>query len=261
MDLLNGKVRVYNYEMSPIGFPSQINEKGVFIRGRNEDEEYVVERILWDDVEIENSKSDIFKIGRLRFNSEEENEVYDKLRIDDKENIMNDSEVIQLLKNDSVDTLKRINRIKSFMLLSRMKQLLFTMERGGQIPPHRVTTVLLEHIEEVLSGRKNDNSLISGILADENKEKEDLHLKETLAHLSNEIASLKSEKEISDKENTESKNALSDLLKMVQDLKAENESLKSKVIIEDTSLDSTEKATDEVKEEPVKKAGRPPKNS
>lgn len=250
MDLLNGKIKVYNYEMSPIGFPSQINEKGVFIRGRNEDEECVVERVLWDDVEIENSKSDIFKIGRLRFNSKEENEVYDKLMIDDRENIMNDNELIKLLKNDSIETLKRISKIRSFMLLSRMKQLLFIMERSNQIPPHRVTTVLFERIEEILSGRKKENSLINQISVNENKEKEESQLKETLTHLSNEIANLKSEKEITDKENTESKNALSDLLKMVQELKAENETLKSKASTENVNNAS------EIKDE-QKKAGRP----
>jgi arsenate reductase-like glutaredoxin family protein len=248
MDLLNGKIKVYNYERSPIGFPSQINQKGVFVRGRDEDEEFVVERVLWDDVEIENTKSDIFKIGRLRFNPSEENEIYKKLGIEDKENIMNDTEIIQLLKNDSIENLKRIHKIKSSMLLSRMKQILFIMERGGQIPPHNVTTVLVEHIEELKSGRKNENSYINKVIEKEKKELEESHLKSTLNNLASEIESLKVEKEKADKEKEESKNALSDLLKMVQNLKAENEVLKK----QDVNVEN--------KEVTAKKVGRP-KNS
>ncbi len=255
MDLLNGKVRLFNYEKSPIGFPSQINQQGIFVRGRDEDEECVVERVLWDDIEIENTKSDIFKIGRLRFHPSEEDEIYKKLGIEDRENILNDNEIVGLLKDDSLENLKRINRIKSTMLMSRLKQMLFVMERGNQIPPHNVTTVLLEHYEELKSGRKNDNSFINKLVSDESKNKEDSKLKETLTRLTQEIEILKSEKENSDKEKEDSKTALSDLLKMVQDLKAENEILKSK---------SAETVTEVNNSEPIeaqaKKAGRP-KNS
>jgi transcriptional regulator with XRE-family HTH domain len=97
-NLLNGKVRVFNYELSPAGFPSQHNQNGVLIRGRDEDEEFVVERVSFDDIESENTKSDLFKVGRLRFAPEEEDEIYKKLGIEDRDNIKTDSELIELLK-------------------------------------------------------------------------------------------------------------------------------------------------------------------
>ncbi len=259
MDLLNGKVRVYNYEKSPIGFPSQINQQGVFVRGRDEEEECVVERVLWDDIEIENTKSDIFKIGRLRFHPSEEDEIYKKLGIEDRENILNDNEIIGLLKNDSLENLKRINRIKSTMLMSRLKQMLFVMERGNQIPPHNITTVLLEHFEELKSGKKNDNSFINKLISEESKIKEDSKLKDTLNHLTKEIELLKSEKESVEKEKEDSKQALSDLLQMVQDLKAENESLKANS--SEKTIENVLNTVDEKSNETTSKKSGRPKNS
>lgn len=249
MDLLNGKIRIYNYERSPVGFPSQHNQQGVFLRGRDDEEEFVVERVAFDDIEAENTKSDLFKVGRLRFHPDEEDEVYQKLGIEDRENIMTDKALIDFLMNDTVENVKRISNLKSTTLISRMKTMLFTMERGGKIPPHRISASVIERGNELISGgKRNPNSEINKILEVEKQATEESKLKDTLNELIKEVDILRREKEeevkakeeeakIKDELLTKSQLAIEELLKKVEQLSKQQS----------------------VKQE-NKQAGRPPKN-
>ncbi|GMX64392.1 hypothetical protein Elgi_36610 [Paenibacillus elgii] len=228
IDILNGKVRVFNYDMSPVGFPSQHNQAGVFLRGRDEDEEYVVERVAFDDIEAENSKSDLFKVGRIRFHPDEEDEIYEKLGIEDRENIMSDKELINFLMDDSIETVKKISNIRSLTLITRMKTMLFTMERASKTPPHRINASVIEREHELLSGgKRNPNSEINKILEAEKKANEDSKLKDTLEQLKSEVESLRKEKEAEAKAKdniiAQSQSAIEQLLKKVEELTQTNE--------------------------------------
>jgi len=250
MDSLNGKIKVLNYELSPVGFPSTVNPKGIFIEARDEDNEYKMERVLWEDVELENGKSDLFKVGRLRFHPDEEEEIYKKLGIEDKENIKTDKELMSILTNDNIENLKKINAIKSITLITRMKSILFKMERVNKTPPHNVIAVVSERCEELKNGgKKNENSVVARIMATDKQHNDESKLQNTIDSLAKEVELLKT-----DKANTESQShdALQDLLKIVQDLKAENAELKKGVSAESES----EVVKDNDKDE-VKKAGRP----
>ena len=67
MDISNGKVRVYNFEKSPVGFPSQKDLKGVYFEGKEDNQEYVMKRVYWDDIDIENNDIQIIKINGSLF--------------------------------------------------------------------------------------------------------------------------------------------------------------------------------------------------
>lgn len=228
LNLMNGKIRVYNYQKNPIGFPSQVTKEGVYLTGRAEDEEYVMERVLWEDIEVENNKSDVFKVGRLRFHPNEEKEVYEKLGIVDLENIKSDNELMELLKNDSLNNLKYIMKLKSTLLVTRMKNLLFEMERGGNVPPHLVIEAVNERVEELKGLPVNPNSNIHKMIEREKQEKEDNKLKDTISELKKDFAKMKEEKQETE---LKSQNALSDLLDLVKQLKAENEELKKATVV------------------------------
>jgi hypothetical protein len=186
-----------------------------------------MERVLWEDIELENNKSDIFKTGRLRFNSDEEDEIYEKLGIDDRENIKTDKELMKLLSDDSMENLKKINKIKSLTLLTRMKKILFKMERANKIPPHKVISVVSERCDELKNGgKKNENSVVSKLMEQERKQNEENKLKDTIENLAKEVSILKEEKTKTESQSTK---ALSDLLEMVNQLKEENKVLKESV--------------------------------
>ncbi len=244
IDLLNGKVRVYNFEQSPVSFPSQNNVNGVFIRGRDEDEEFVVERVDFVDIESENTKSDLFKVGRLRFNPDEEDEVYNKLGIEDRDNIKTDKELTLVLKDESVENIKWISNLKSSTLLRRMKSLLFTMERNGTHPPHTVAAIVNERVNEVKFGlKRSENSAINRILESDKKKKDEDKVATQLAELSKKVELLEKEKNEKDELLGQSENAIQLLLKKVEDLTKGSESPKE-----------TEP------KQIAKKSGRPPKN-
>lgn len=224
LDILNGKIRVLNYEQSPVGFPSQHNQQGVFIRGRDEDEEFVIERVAFVDIEIENSKSDLFKVGRLRFHPDEEEAVYLKLGIEDKENIMNDKQLFDLLMTDSIETVKKISSMKSLSLLTRMKSKLFFMERAGKIPPHKIAAVVNERLNELKNGgKRNPNSQINKILEQEQKLNEDNRLKDTLEELVKKVQYLEKEIEQKDQLVVKSQSAIESLLAKVESITSEQQ--------------------------------------
>lgn len=223
LNLLNGKIKVYNYELSPVGFPSQHNQNGVFLRGREEDEEFVVERVALDDIEAENTKSDIFKVGRLRFLKDEEDEIYNHLGIEDRENIKSDSELIKILEDGSIENVTRLSNLKSSTLLLRMKSLLFSMEKNSNIPPHHVSSIINARIDELkYGGKRNENSEINKILESDKKKNEDDKLKYVVDELSKKLDKLEQENKDKDKTINESQVAIGELLKMVNDLKTTN---------------------------------------
>ncbi|WP_137743256.1 coiled-coil domain-containing protein [Robertmurraya siralis] len=249
LDLLNGKIRVYNYETAPVGFPSQNNTNGIFISGKNEEEEFVVERVSFEDIEVENTKSDLFKVGRLRFHPDEEDEVYEKLGIEDKDNIKTDSELMTILKTDDIKTVKWIANLKSPTLLLRLKSLLFKMEQSNQQIPHQILSAVNERNNEIKYGlKRHANSEINRILEADKKKKDEDAVQKQLSALTEKLDRLEKESAKKDEELTQSASAIQDLLKMVNDLKSNN---------------STEsKQESEVKKTTARKnVGRPPKNS
>ena len=253
MDILNGKIRLYNYELSPVGFPSQYNQKGIFLRGRDEDEEFVVERVPLDDIEIENTKSDLFKVGRIRFHPDEEDEVYKKLGIEDRDNIKSDKELMDILMQDNIENIKRISKIKSNTLISRMKSLLFSLERSNRTPPHNISSVVLERNTELKNnGKRNEGGMISKILEADKKANEENKVEETLVELSKKVESLEQENKKKDDELNKSQSALQDLLKMVEDMKKENADDKKDKDIDNTKNKKVEKK--ETKPKPKSKS-------
>lgn len=246
---LNGKIRVYNYSQSPVGFPSNHSVNGVFIRGRDEDEDFVVERVDFDDIETENTKSDLFKVGRLRFHPDEEDEIYKKLGIEDRENIKTDTELMAILKDESVENIKRITSIKSSSLLNRLKELLFKMERNGDIPSPNITAVVTERLNELKYGLKRDKqSTINRILENDKKKQEESKLQETLNELTEKVMKLEKESADKDKLLNQSQTALENLLRQVALLTNSDE-----------SKEENKTETKQVNKPAPKKAGRPPK--
>jgi uncharacterized coiled-coil protein SlyX len=229
IDMQNGRIRVYNYSRSHVGFPSIYNKGGVFIRGRSEDEEYVVERVHWDDIESENTKSDIFKVGALRFHPDEEDEIYAKLGIEDRENIMTDEELMNLLRKNDIETIKRISNINSMLLITRMKQMLFEMERAGMTPKNEIIAVVCERYDELTGGKqRNPDGMIARLLNKDEDQKRRDELEKEVKNLANRIYELEKEREQQnkllkkkDELLNQSQNAIEELLKKVEKLTKE----------------------------------------
>jgi hypothetical protein len=104
-----------------------------------------------------------------------------------------------------------------------MKSLLFAMERSGNIPPHTISSVVIERNNELkFGGKRNPDSEINRILESDKKKNEDTQLKTTVDELAKEIEKLKQEKNDKDKLLNDSQSAIQDLLAMVNALKNDN---------------------------------------
>lgn len=244
LDLLNGKVKVYNYEGSPVSFPSNHTVQGVFIRGKDESEDYVIERVAWDDIESENTKSDLFKIGRLRFDPKEEDEAYKLLGIEDRTNILTDNELIAKLQDDSIANIKWISNLKSTNLLARMKNLLFKMERTDIDirVPHNVLAVVTERNNELkFGGKRHENSEINRILKADQKKNEQSALQKQLSEMNEKLAKLEKESKEKDELLNQSQAGMQDLLKIIEGLKSETTAKETKIKKTSTSKSTTKK--------------------
>jgi peptidoglycan hydrolase CwlO-like protein len=94
------------------------------------------------------------------------------------------------------------------------------MERAGNIPPHTISSVVLERNNELkFGGKRNPDSEINRILESDKKKNNENKLQETVDALSKQVEKLS--KESSEKDNliNQSQTAIQDLLTMVQDLK------------------------------------------
>jgi hypothetical protein len=99
-------IDVLNYE-GLCAVPSINNTRGELFESGTEDMPTVYP-LSFRDIKVINSKSDIFRTGRLRFNSDEEEEIYEALSIHDRDNIFSEKEI----RKDSIT--EYINRKEAF---------------------------------------------------------------------------------------------------------------------------------------------------
>jgi hypothetical protein len=246
LDLLNGKIKLYNYERSPVAFPSNHSVQGVYIRGRDEDEDYVVERVAWDDIESENTKSNLFKVGRLRFDSREEDEAYKSLGIEDRSNILTDKELMAKLQEDNIETIKWISGLKSSTLLSRMKNMLFKMERTDIDikAPHNILAVVTERNNEIkFGGKRHENSEINRLLNADKLKNDKSDLQKQLAEMNDKLSKLEQESKAKDDLLAQSQTGMQDLLKIIEGLKSESTNDTPEVKKTTTRKNTTNKTT------------------
>ncbi|EKS4345258.1 hypothetical protein QB607_003263 [Clostridium botulinum] len=162
-------IEVLNYEGIAI-LPSSINKDGIVLE-MGTTENPTIEPISFGDIKIANSKTDFFKVGRLRFNKHEEDEIYQELHIIDKENIMSEKEIRDFLQNTSIKTFEKIIKTKSMTLITRMKKILFDLGMANIDVSPRVVSCLNKRYEE-LKFRPNASSQIDIAEYISKKEKE-----------------------------------------------------------------------------------------
>lgn len=236
-------IKVYNYEESPCFMPSKIYTEGIKIEAGSEDNPSI-ELISYIDIELENSKADTFRTGRLVFEKDKEDEIYKKLNIHDRENILTENKIRKMLLNDDTSNLIKISKIESMSLITRIKDTMVKMLVSMETISPKIISVVNERYEEKIYGFKNENSFISRLTNSLKEEEKNNEILEVYKSMKQEVEKLKAEKEQDKNKNKETENALSDLLKMVQDLKAENDALKSgsksENIIENTTENKEE---------------------
>ncbi|WP_061328775.1 hypothetical protein [Clostridium botulinum] len=210
-------IEVLNYEGMAI-LPSSVTPEGIVMEMGTYDNP-VIEPISFRDIKIANSKTDFFKVGRLRFNKQEEDEIYKELHILDKENIMSEKEIRDFLQVTEKETFERIIKIKSLTLITRMKKVLFELGMANIDVSPRVVSCLNKRYEE-LKFRPNSSSEIN--INDYITKKEEVEIKND--------EELKAQKEMFENMMQKMKEELeSQFTSQMEEVKNENEKLKKEL--------------------------------
>lgn len=141
-------IEVLNYEGQVILPASSTKPEGLLI-DKGELNNPTIEPMLFRDIKVANSKTDFFKIGRLRFNPIDEKKVYEALRITDIDNIFSEKEIRELLQKPEKETFEKIIKVKSTTLIIRMKKVLFSMGMAKIDVSSRIVSCLNKRNEEL----------------------------------------------------------------------------------------------------------------
>lgn len=163
-------INILNYE-GMVVLPSRVTPQGVKIESGNEEFPSITP-LSFAEIKYINSISDTFRIGRLRFEKEIENDVCDKLSITDRENIIGINEIRKMAMDNSLDNLKRIAKINSLQLITRIKQIALEMQINDKAIPSQVNSVLEDRYEELTYNIKKSNSYLNNRIKAEKEEVE-----------------------------------------------------------------------------------------
>lgn len=134
---------VFNYSKSPVGVRTR--NDSYIIEGGNSESPASMPFTIDEIVQINNG-SEVFKSGLLRFEKEYEAEIYEELRIRDWQDIMTDDDIETILKNPSVENLKKIIAIKSEFYFERIYGVYMGLFNAG-FP-------ISQNVQNILRGRR-----------------------------------------------------------------------------------------------------------
>ena len=147
------------------------------------------------DIEFINQSTKAFKDGHLRFNTEEESELYEALRIQNWENIYTRSKIVNMILNPTIEDLKEIINIKSLGVIGKFRGELCRLVNEGhedisvrlqQVINTRYTELMANQTQSAIQIKGSDEKKFAEI--QNNKQVEDLQAE--IAELKKMIASM-----------------------------------------------------------------------
>lgn len=123
-------IDVYNYNQSIVCVKAS-NYSYLFPSADEYDNPSVIP-VPYRDVEFINQTTKAFKEGLLRFGEDEQEELYQNLRITDWENIFTRDSIINIIINPTVDDLETIVNIKSLGIIEKFRGELYRLINTGE---------------------------------------------------------------------------------------------------------------------------------
>lgn len=247
-------IEVFNYG-NTIVLLSKTNPLGITLWAGTEDEPSV-EWISFMDLKYNKSNSSYIQTGKIQFDPELADEIYKALKIYDKSNILPDKDLKNIILDDSIDNLKRIDSFKSIDLLIRLKQLIIQMSANNILIPNNVIRVLDEKYNEMSYRVRNNNKFITKLIE---KYEKKLHNEKTaieLEQIKNEKEQFKAENEKVLEQNRSLMEQMQEMMKQMQELQNQvnNSNIKQDTQIENENV-NTNKNTNK-----KNKSNKPSKN-
>ena len=146
------RIRVYNYTRNKVCLNTVAGKEYVFepFDGENP----VMEYMTWDEIEWLNNRGEIFRSGTLRFNPDDEAEIFEALGCPDYRDAMFTEERIQeLLTNPTSENVATIIGITSAATIERVRGTMYKLLSVGGNVSAKVEDVVNARAVELRDGK------------------------------------------------------------------------------------------------------------
>lgn len=155
--------------------------------------------LTFDEIAVVNSTSPVFKIGLLRFEPKDEEEMYDALSIVDWRDILTEEKIEDILLHPTKEDLERILAIDNIAYFERIRGVLIGLKSAGVDVSNRVDNLIEKRrIELAKHQRKTSIQLVDRKQPEEQPSKEEFDsMKKQLADMREMMAKLLSQSDTS----------------------------------------------------------------
>lgn len=200
------EVFVVNYENTVV-IPSKSFPDGIKIEAGTLENPSMTSVSIKDLISV-NAISKIIKTGGLVFEDDIKDDVYETLGIRNTDEIISYKEIRNILKDDSLKNLTRIDKMKSNELLGRLQKEIIIMQSNNVVVPPIVNTIVTERYNELAYSWNNKNKTIKKLIEQNEVKQKEIREKEEY----NKIQA----------ENIEMKNTMAELMKKMEALEKAN---------------------------------------
>lgn len=116
--------------------------------------------LSWSDIEYLNSTSLAFKSGALRFEENEQEEIYSLLKIANWKDLMTREQIKELLVNPTLDGMQKIINIKEESYFSRIRSMYVYLKNTGHSGLSIKTENIINARHKEFQERKRQSSIV-----------------------------------------------------------------------------------------------------
>lgn len=181
-------IKVYNY--SPVKICVETKTKSLVFEPCFDDVP-TMEYMNFEDIEYVNSKSAVFRKGELRFDEEDETEIFDALRcLNWKDTILSESDIDDIIFKHDSKSIEKILSVKDISTIERIRgKVVFYVNEGKDVSTNLVD-IINRRFNEIRDGKLNTKIKTEKINMVEDKSDEVKELKEQLEQMKNMMAEL-----------------------------------------------------------------------
>ena len=254
-------INVYNYNPSMVILPTRDKDRQYTLSPAVDGAPSMIP-LTWNEVDYINSNSPLIKLGIIRFDEEEQEDVYKSLRNTDWKNILSNEDIEDILLNPTADKLQRIISITNNLLIGRVKGVLTALKNAGKGVTVEVDRIVLKRYSEISSGK-----LKTEIVLTPRDVTQPTATTEDVASIKKENKAMKDELESAMSRLDEMKKTVDENQTMKSELDATNGELEKmrammeKLLANQDKQDDQEPPISTPPEPPKKSPGRPPKKT
>ena len=146
-------VKVFNHSISSINLPGQHRE--YFLEGRRGFP--TVLTMPFSDVEYINSRTPVFRNGRVQFDENERDEIYHALYLDNwKDVVLFDEEIERIIRENDMEAAERFIKITDIAEIHRVRSHMVALQndRDSEIS-NRMIDIINQRYDEINRGIRN----------------------------------------------------------------------------------------------------------